>query len=111
KGERGWPWPTNAGGITREVNAQLGEKVRKGQSLAAIFSNELADAQSDYLKMLAELEEHHKHHMRAIELVEIGAMSREELEGAVSKYKTAQANVSSARQRLLLLGMSAKDVD
>ena len=100
-----------AGGITREVNAQLGEKVRHGQALATIFSTELANAQGDYLKMAAELEEHHKHHQRAIELVEIGAMSREDLEGAVSKYKAAQANVSTARQRLILLGMSPKAID
>lgn len=100
-----------AGGITRDVNAQLGDKVKRGQPLATIFSTELANAQSDYLKMVAELEEHHKHHQRAIELVEIDAMSREELEGATSKYKAAQANVSSARQRLTLLGMSAKEVD
>jgi len=38
-------------------------------------------------------------------------MSREDLEGAISKYKAAQANVSSARQRLILLGMSPKEVD
>src|SRR4030095_7650828 len=38
-------------------------------------------------------------------------MSREDLEGATSKYKTAQANVSSARQRLLLLGLNAKEID
>ena len=100
-----------AGGITREVNAQLGDKVKRGQALATIFSTELSNAQSDYLKMAAELEEHHKHHQRAIELVEIGAMSREELEDAISKYKAAQANVSSARQRLMLLGMSPKEVD
>jgi RND family efflux transporter MFP subunit len=100
-----------AGGIVREVNAQLGDRVRRGQTLAVVFSSELAEAQSEYLKMVAELEEHHKHHLRATELVEIGAMSREDLEGALSKYKTAQANVSSARQRLLLLGMSAKEID
>lgn len=100
-----------AGGITREVNAQLGDKVKRGQALATIFSTELANAQGDYLKMLAELEEHHKHHGRSIELAEIGAISREELDEATSKYKSAQANVSSAKQRLMLLGMSAKEVE
>ena len=100
-----------AGGIVREVNAQLGDKVGRGQALASIFSTELANAQGDYIRMLAELDEHHKHHQRAIELVEIGAMSREDLEKASSMYKAAEANVSSARQRLILLGMSAKEVD
>lgn len=100
-----------AGGIVREVNAQLGDRVGRGQSLAIIFSNELANAQAEYLKMLAEVEEHHQHHRRTIELVEIGAVSREELEQATSNYKAAQANLSSAQQRLILLGMSAKQVD
>lgn len=100
-----------AGGITRDVNSQLGDKVTRGQPLATIFSTELANAQSDYLKMTAELEEHHKHHQRATELVEIGAMSREELEGAMSKYKAAQASVASERQRLMLLGMSKTEID
>jgi len=100
-----------AGGIVREVNAQLGDKVGRGQALASIFSTELATAQGDYIRMLAELEEHHKHHLRATELVEIGAMSREELEKAASMYKAAEANVSSSRQRLMLLGMSQQQVD
>ena len=100
-----------AGGIVREVNAQLGDRVRRGQPLAAVFSTELADAQADYLKMLAEVEEHHQHHKRTVELVEIGAVSREELEQATSNYKSAQARLSSARQRLMLLGMSSGQID
>jgi cobalt-zinc-cadmium efflux system membrane fusion protein len=100
-----------AGGITKEVNVQLGDRVRRGQVLAVIFSTELADAQGEYLKALAELEEHHKHHQRASELVEIGAISREEFEQATSAYKAAQARVFSARQRLILFGMNQKEVD
>ena len=100
-----------AGGIIRQVNAELGDRVRRGQPLVVIFSTELAEAQGEYIKMLAELEEHHQHHRRATELVEIGAMSREELEQATSKYKAAGANVSTARQRLILLGMTSQQVD
>lgn len=100
-----------AGGIVREVTVQLGDKVRRGQSLATVFSTELADAQGDYLKMLAEVEEHHKHHRRTEELVEIGAASREELEQATSNYKSAQARLSSARQRLIFLGMTSGQID
>ncbi|HKP12731.1 MAG TPA: efflux RND transporter periplasmic adaptor subunit, partial [Blastocatellia bacterium] len=93
-----------AGGIIREVNVELGTRVGRGQALATIFSNELAEAQAAYLKGLADIEEHHKHHQRTTELVEIGAVSREELEQATSNYKAAQASLASARQRLLLLG-------
>ena len=100
-----------AGGIVRQINVELGNKVNRGQTLATIFSSELADAQSAYLKMAAEVDEHHKHHNRTIDLVEIGAASREELEQATSMKKTAEANLASARERLSLLGLSEKQIE
>jgi RND family efflux transporter MFP subunit len=89
----------------------LGDKVKRGQKLATIFSTELADAQTAYLGMLAEIEKHHQKYKRAEKLVEIGASSREEFEEVGSEYKIEQARLIAARQRLLLLGMSAKQVD
>jgi RND family efflux transporter MFP subunit len=100
-----------AGGIVRQVNAELGDRVKRGSTLAVIFSTELADAQSVYLKMLAEAEEHHQHYRRTEDLLEIGAVSREEFEMVTSNHKTAQANVASARQRLILLGMTRQQVN
>jgi RND family efflux transporter MFP subunit len=100
-----------AGGVIRQINVELGSKVTKGQTLATIFSSELGDAQAAYLKMAAEVDEHHKHHNRTIDLVEIGAASREELEQATSMKKAAEAGLASARERLILLGLSEKQVD
>ncbi len=99
------------GGIVRRIDVELGNSVVKGQTLATIFSSELADAEAAYLKMAAEVEEHHQHHMRTIELVEIGAASREELEQTTRMRKNAEANLASARERLILLGLSEKQVD
>jgi RND family efflux transporter MFP subunit len=79
--------------------------------LAVVFSDELAAAQSRYLTAVAELEEHHKHHRRTTELVEIGAASREEFEQSESMLKKAEAEVASEQQRLLLLGLSPQRVD
>jgi multidrug efflux pump subunit AcrA (membrane-fusion protein) len=42
-----------AGGIVRQINVELGNKVNRGRTLATIFSSELADAQGAYLKMAA----------------------------------------------------------
>jgi cobalt-zinc-cadmium efflux system membrane fusion protein len=100
-----------AGGIVKEIKVELGTRVTKRQELATIFSTDLSDAEAAYLKVLAEVEEHHQHHHRTTELVEIGAASREDLEQAVSMYKAAQANLASARDRLILLGLSEKQVD
>src|SRR5689334_16478178 len=72
------------GGIVRSISAELGQNVRSGQRVAVVFSNELADAQSRYLTAMATLDEHHRHHMRTMKLVEIGAASRQELEMATS---------------------------
>lgn len=98
------------GGIVRRVNVELGAGVRRGQTLAVVFSNELAMVQASYLTAFADLEEHHKHHVRTIRLLEIGAASREELEQATTKLKTAEAEVASQRQKLLLFGLSQRQV-
>jgi membrane fusion protein, heavy metal efflux system len=98
------------GGIVRSVGPELGQSVRKGQTLAIVSSNDFADAQTKYLAAIAELDAHHQHHARTEKLVAIGAASREELEMATSKLKTAQSEIANLRQRLLLLGLSSQRV-
>lgn len=99
------------GGIVRSVGPELGQNVRKGQTLAVVSSNDLADAQSKYLTAVAELDEHHKHHARTEKLVTIGAASRQELESAASKLRAAESEVANLRQKLLLLGLSSQRVN
>jgi RND family efflux transporter MFP subunit len=98
-------------GIVRYVGPELGQGVRKGQVIAVVSSNDLADAQTKYLAAFAELEEHHKHHARTEKLVAIGAASREELEMAASQLKAAEADVANLRQRLLILGLSSQRIN
>ena len=98
------------GGVVRQVNAELGQSVQRGQTVAVVFSDELATAQSKYLTAVAELDEHHKHHRRTANLVEIGAASREEFEQATTRLKSAESEVASLRQRLLLLGLSPQRI-
>ena len=95
------------GGIVRSVKPELGQNVKRGETVAVVASNELADAQSRYLTALAALDEHHRHHARTMKLVEIGAASREELEMANTKLRDAEAEVANLRQKLLLLGVSS----
>ena len=98
-------------GIVRSVRAELGQNVSRGQTLAVVSSNELAEAQSRYVSTLAELDEHHKHHRRTAKLVEIGAASRQEFEMATTKLKTAESELANLRQKLLLLGLSPQRVN
>ncbi len=107
---RATPVISLVGGIVRRVNAELGQNVKRGQTMAVVFSDELAMAQSGYLKAVAELDEHHSHHTRTVRLVEIGAASREELEQTTTKLRTAELDVASQRERLLLLGLDTRQI-
>src|SRR5258706_15048166 len=98
------------GGIVRSVKPELGQTVTRGQAVAIVASNELAELQSRYLTALAALDEHHRHHARTIKLVEIGAASREELEMPNTKLRDAEAEVANQRQKLLLLGLSSQRI-
>jgi cobalt-zinc-cadmium efflux system membrane fusion protein len=99
------------GGIVRSVNGELGQNVKRGQKVAVVFSNELADTQSRYLAAVAALDEHHRHHLRTIKLVEIGAASRQDLETATTEYREAETNLANLRQKLLLLGLSPQRIN
>lgn len=107
---RSTPVVSLVGGRLTQVSAEAGQEVRRGQTVAVVFSDELAMAQSRYLSAQAELEEHHQHHQRTLQLVELGAASREEFEQATSVLKKAEAEMAAQRQRLLLLGLTPQRV-
>jgi len=107
---RSTPVVSLVGGRLTQVSAEAGQEVRRGQTVAVVFSDELAMVQSRYLSAQAELEEHHQHHQRTAQLVEIGAASREELEQATSVLKKAEAELAAQRQRLLLLGLTPQRI-
>jgi multidrug efflux pump subunit AcrA (membrane-fusion protein) len=68
------------GGIIRQVPVLLGDHVRRGQTMAVIFSSDLADAETGYLAMLAALMADHKKLARTQILVRLGAASQQEEE-------------------------------
>jgi RND family efflux transporter MFP subunit len=99
------------GGILTKIQVELGATVPRGAPLATIFSSELADAQTRYLSMLAMLEADHKKLERTERLVAIGAASRQELEEVTAVHTGHETEVASARQRLLLLGLTQQEVN
>jgi RND family efflux transporter MFP subunit len=98
------------GGIVRQVAPELGAAVARGQTLAVIFSSELADAQMKYLSMRAMLVADHQKRERTEKLVGIGAASRQELEEVRALHAAHETEVAAARQRLLLLGLPQERV-
>lgn len=96
------------GGRVVGASAQLGERVRKGQSLAQVYSPEVAEARTKYVSAKAMLDAHDRELQRTQKLVEIGAASRQEMERIHAEHAAQTAEVESARSRLELLGA---DVD
>jgi membrane fusion protein, heavy metal efflux system len=98
--------PLVAGRITR-VLAELGGTIRRGQSLAEIYSPELAEAETRYVAARAMLDAHERELQRTQRLVDIGAASRQELERLHAEHAAQSATVESAQSQLRLLGVSA----
>lgn len=94
-----------------KVVADLGAHVRQGQTMATVFSPELAEAQTRFIAAGAELEAHERELARTEKLVQIGSASRQELERIHAEHTAQRTTVDSARSRLELLGMSKEAVD
>lgn len=102
--------PLVAGRITR-VMAELGQYVLRGQTIAEIFSPELAEAHARYISARAGLEAHEQELARTETLVHIGAASRQELERIRAEHAARRAEVQSAASRLELLGLSVRTIE
>lgn len=96
--------PLVNGRVTR-VTAQLGARVRKGETMAEIYSPEIAEARTKYISAQSMLDAHDLELQRTEKLVEIGAASRQELERTHAEHAAQVAEVNSARARLELLGV------
>jgi RND family efflux transporter MFP subunit len=102
--------PLVPGRVTR-VAVILGERVRQGQPLVEIYSPELAETQTRYLSMRAEVQAVEREIVRTDRLVEIGAASQQERERIHAEHVTHTTEVESARTRLQLLGMTPPQID
>lgn len=79
------------GGVVRNVSAELGEFVRQGETVAIVFSDELAKSQSNYLAMVAESDEARKRFNRAQELSDVSQEARTELDRTTAAVEIAKA--------------------
>src|SRR5271156_1236506 len=98
------------GGVIRQVPVLLGDHVRRGQPMAVIFSSDLADAETGYLAMLAELEADHKKLERTENLLRLGAASQQEEEEVAASHAAHEAHVRAALEKLRLLGAGDRQI-
>ncbi len=93
-----------AGGRVVDVRARLGDDVAQGQVLLVINSSELAAAISDYKKAQADEALSRRALDRAQTLYSHGAAAQKDLDQAQDAETKAQVDVTSAAERIRLLG-------
>lgn len=89
-----------------QIDAQLGQQVRKGDVLARLNSAELSEQQLAYLKALAQLELNKRNAERAKALFEADVIGVAELQRRESEYKISTAETRAAADQLRLLGVT-----
>ena len=87
------------GGVLRSVRGELGQYVGKGQTLAVIFSDELAASQSRYLALQTEAQTARQNYDRTAKLVKISPVSNAELDQALARQKTVEAELIENRKK------------
>ncbi len=98
------PVPSLASGRVTEVDARVGDDVKKGQLLFKVRSSDIAGAFSDYRKAMRNEELAKAQLDRAKILFENGAIAKSQVEIAQATEDNAQVDVETAREHLRLLG-------
>jgi membrane fusion protein, heavy metal efflux system len=87
-----------------EINARLGDKVRKGQVLLSIASSDLGSATADYQKAVADEELSRKALDRAQLLFSHGALAEKDLQLSQDTEDKAKVDLQATAERVRLLG-------
>jgi cobalt-zinc-cadmium efflux system membrane fusion protein len=91
--------------------AEVGNDVKKGQTLFTIDSADLLQAESTLIAAAGVLDLDNKNLARLQDLYTTQAVSQRDLEQAVSDQQTAQGNLAAARDAVKIFGKSDADLD
>ena len=97
-------------GRVTDVHADLGQQVKAGELLALLYSGELGMAQSAYLKAVAKLYVAEQSYERAKMLLEEKVIGLAESQRRRGEMLSIRAEKLEARDRLMLYGMSEKQI-
>ncbi|HIE06821.1 MAG TPA: efflux RND transporter periplasmic adaptor subunit [Desulfarculaceae bacterium] len=97
-------------GTVKEIYCTLGDSVEKGEIMAIIESQELADAKTGYLSALKHLELARTSFKREQKLRRRRINSEQEYLSAKKDLAEAEITLSSNQQRLIFLGLAPADL-
>lgn len=98
-------------GRVTQIDALLGQDVRKGEVLARLNSSELSSQQLNFLKARAQLELNRRNAERAKALFDADVIGAAELQRRESEFQISLAETRAASDQLQLLGVSPAAID
>ena len=98
-------------GRVTDIDALLGQEVKKGEVLARLNSSELSTQQLAYLRARAQLELNRRNAERAQSLFEADVIGAAELQRRQSEFQISLAETRAASDQLQLLGVTPASID
>lgn len=93
-------------GRVTQLQAMVGQEVKKGENLALLNSSELSSAQLSYLRSRSQMELHRRNAERARALFQADVISAAEMQRRESELDIASAETRAARDQLRVLGVN-----
>ncbi len=98
-------------GVVAEVSRRIGEPVKAGDVLAVLESREMADAKSEYLTALRQLQLARTTLSREADLWRKKVSAEQDYLDAKATAETTGITLEAARQRLATLGLTNVEID
>lgn len=98
-------------GRVTDIDAMLGQEVKKGEVLARLNSSDLSTQQLAYLRARSELELNRRNAERAKLLYDADVISVAELQRRQSEFQISVAETRAASDQLQLLGVTPASID
>ncbi len=98
-------------GRVTQIDALLGQEVKKGEVLARLNSSELSSQQLAYLKARSQLELNRRNAERAQALYDADVIAAAEVQRRASEYQISVAETRAAADQLHILGVSPAAVE
>ena len=97
-------------GRVTDINASLGQSVKKGERLALLNSSELGKSQSDYLKAASQVNLRRLAVQRAERLLQSDVIAAAELQDRQGVLNEAEVDLQAASDQLRVMGMDESDL-
>jgi membrane fusion protein, heavy metal efflux system len=98
-------------GRLTELAVYEGQPVKRGQTLATVYSTDLSNAQSAFLKALTQRQLAERAVSRARQLLDAGVIGEAELQRREAELQQVSADLSSSREQLAVLGLTKEAID